>query len=91
MKFLITGGTGLIGNRLTQYLIDKGHSVNILTRNKTLNSLNHFIKYCKQEQLNELMALYSKIPDIPPEKEDKEDKKQTFSVHLNDSNVNITP
>ncbi len=45
MKFLITGGTGLIGNRLTQYLIDKGHSVNILTRNKTLNSLNHFIKY----------------------------------------------
>ena len=45
MKFLISGGTGLIGNRLTQYLIDKGHSVNILTRNKTLNSLNHFIKY----------------------------------------------
>ena len=44
MKFLISGGTGLIGERLTEYLIDKGHSVNILTRNKTLNSLNHFIK-----------------------------------------------
>ena len=45
MKFLISGGTGLIGKRLTQYLIDKGHSVNILTRNKTLNSLNHHLKY----------------------------------------------
>ena len=45
MKFLISGGTGLIGNRLTQYLIDKGHSVNILTRNNTLNSINHHIKY----------------------------------------------
>ena len=45
MKFLISGGTGLIGKKLTQYLIDKGHSVNILTRNKTLNSINHHIKY----------------------------------------------
>ena len=41
MKFLISGGTGLIGKTLTQYLIDRGHSVNILTRNKNLNSLNH--------------------------------------------------
>lgn len=45
MKFLISGGTGLIGKRLTQYLIDKGHSVNILSRNKTLDSLNHHLKY----------------------------------------------
>jgi len=32
MKFLISGGTGLIGTRLTSYLINKGHSVNILSR-----------------------------------------------------------
>ena len=45
MKFLISGGTGLIGKRLTEYLIDIGHSVNILTRNKTLESLNDVKKY----------------------------------------------
>ena len=45
MKFLISGGTGLIGKRLTEYLIDRGHSVNILTRNKTLESLNDNKKY----------------------------------------------
>lgn len=45
MKFLISGGTGLIGKRLTEYLIERGHSVNILTRNKTLESLNDNKKY----------------------------------------------
>ena len=29
-----------IYKRLTEYLIDRGHSVNILTRNKSLKSLN---------------------------------------------------
>ena len=58
------------------------------------NNINHFIKYCKQEKLNELADLYSKIPDIPPEtseKKDTEENKQTFSLHLNDTNVDITP
>ena len=32
MKFLISGGTGLIGSKLTSYLIENGHSVNILSR-----------------------------------------------------------
>jgi len=32
MKFLISGGTGLIGSKLTSHLIDNGHSVNILSR-----------------------------------------------------------
>ena len=44
MKFLITGGTGLIGNQLTEILISKGHSVNILTRNKKKSS-NSRLKY----------------------------------------------
>ena len=45
MKFLITGGTGLIGARLTDVLIANGHSVNILSRKfkKSANSsLNYF-------------------------------------------------
>ena len=44
MKFLITGGTGLIGTRLSQLLIDNGHSVNILTR-KIKNQDNSGLKY----------------------------------------------
>ena len=31
-KVIITGGTGLVGKRLTELLIDKGYEVNILTR-----------------------------------------------------------
>ncbi len=34
-RILITGGTGLIGSRLAQGLIDDGHSVIILTRDKS--------------------------------------------------------
>ena len=32
-KILITGGTGLVGSKLTQLLIDKNHDVVILSRN----------------------------------------------------------
>jgi hypothetical protein len=34
MKVLIGGGSGFIGQRLTQYLLDKGHQVVILSRHK---------------------------------------------------------
>ena len=33
-KFLVTGGSGFIGSRLCQMLINAGHDVTILTRNK---------------------------------------------------------
>ncbi|GAK10325.1 TIGR01777 family oxidoreductase [Geomicrobium sp. JCM 19038] len=33
MHVLISGGTGLVGTKLTERLIEKGHSVTILTRN----------------------------------------------------------
>ena len=32
-RILITGGTGLVGKRLTQMLVDKKHEVVILSRN----------------------------------------------------------
>jgi len=44
LKFLITGGTGLIGTRLSKVLIDNGHSVNILTR-KIKKQDNSSLKY----------------------------------------------
>ncbi len=33
MKILLTGGTGFIGKKLTQYFLNNGHQINILTRN----------------------------------------------------------
>ena len=44
MKFLISGGTGLIGTRLTSHLIDNGHSINILSR-RYRKSNNSRIQY----------------------------------------------
>ena len=35
MKILITGATGFVGKALTQKLIEGGHEVNVLTRNKS--------------------------------------------------------
>ena len=34
MKILIAGATGLIGTKLTQHLLDKGHEINYLTTSK---------------------------------------------------------
>ncbi len=56
MHFLITGGTGFIGSRLTEKFIKKNHQVTILTRNikksnnplirkaQSIDSLNHAIE-----------------------------------------------
>jgi len=38
MNILITGGTGLIGKKLTEILLSKGHSVSILSRSKKEDS-----------------------------------------------------
>ena len=38
MKFLITGGTGLVGSSLINLLIENGHSVNVLSRKKIISN-----------------------------------------------------
>ncbi|RZK33019.1 MAG: NAD-dependent epimerase/dehydratase family protein [Hymenobacter sp.] len=38
MRILITGGTGMIGQRLAALLIDEGHDVALLTRDATKSS-----------------------------------------------------
>ena len=44
MQFLVTGATGLIGNRLTEILLENGHGVSILTR-RNQKSKNNNIRY----------------------------------------------
>ena len=36
MNILLTGGSGLIGSELTKILIENGHQVRILTREKEI-------------------------------------------------------
>ena len=44
MKILITGATGLIGKQLVNELLNKGYSINILTRGKTNSFQNKKLK-----------------------------------------------
>jgi uncharacterized protein (TIGR01777 family) len=53
---LITGGTGLIGKALTESLLQKGHKVVILTRNKNMQSTNPNISYKHWDLKNKTMA-----------------------------------
>ena len=55
MKILITGGTGLIGKALVEKLKEKGHTANVLVRNKTKNENEFFWNYQNKEiEENEL-------------------------------------
>src|SRR3954462_13379723 len=38
MKFVIAGGSGFIGQKLTNYLLEKGHEIVILTRTAPIRS-----------------------------------------------------
>ncbi len=44
-NILIAGGTGLVGKRLTEMLLDKGYSVTILTRTENATSTNPNISF----------------------------------------------
>ena len=45
MKLLITGGSGTLGQNITQLALSKNYQVNILTRNKKLSSNKNGVKY----------------------------------------------
>ena len=61
MKFLITGGTGLIGKNIAQLLIKNNHHVNILTRKRKDNSKNvSFFKWDPKRQTVD----YNSINDV---------------------------
>ena len=45
LRVLITGGTGLVGKRLSEMLLDRGYAITILSRNKKLVSKNSSINY----------------------------------------------
>ncbi len=47
LKIAIAGGTGFIGKQLTQYLLDKGHDIYILTRSKKTSAEKnlHFVQW----------------------------------------------
>ena len=45
MKLLITGGTGTIGKEIINLALKDGVDVNVLTRDKNLNSKRKGLKY----------------------------------------------
>jgi len=45
MKLLITGGSGTLGQKITKLALSKNYQVNILTRNKKLNSNESGLEY----------------------------------------------
>ena len=61
MKFLITGGTGLIGKSIVQLLIEKNHDINVLSRKRerTLRKVRYYkwVQKIKQLILLVLMML----------------------------------
>ena len=52
---LISGGTGIIGKKLTSYLIDRNYEVIILTRHKNESSSNPKISYSYRDVKNEVI------------------------------------
>ncbi len=45
LRVLITGGTGLVGKRLSEMLLNRGYAITILSRNKNLVSKNPSVDY----------------------------------------------
>lgn len=71
MNILITGGTGLIGKRLTEILLSKGHEVSILSRSKKQSEKVTFYTWDIAKQEIEKVAI----------------QKADYIIHLAGANV----
>ncbi|MEN8927985.1 MAG: TIGR01777 family oxidoreductase [Flavobacteriales bacterium] len=71
MNILITGGTGLIGKRLTEILLSKGHEVSILSRSKKQSDNINFYTWDIAKQEIEAEAI----------------QKADYIIHLAGANV----
>ena len=72
MKILISGGTGLIGKALTNYYLQKGHEVGILTRGDNNITLDGRLKYFKWDaqsasQLIPIVSEYDVVVNLAGE------------------------
>ena len=67
MKILITGATGLIGKQLVNKLLNKGYSINILTRGNTNNVQNKKLKTFHWNPEKNIIDIDSTL-NIPPVK-----------------------
>lgn len=67
MKFLVTGGSGFIGSRLCQVLINSGHDVTILTRDKQKTSAQFKRKITLIDSLNTIEEYYDVIINLAGE------------------------
>ncbi|WP_196885146.1 TIGR01777 family oxidoreductase [Aureivirga sp. CE67] len=63
-KIVITGGTGLIGNRLAKLLSENGHEIYILTRNKNAKSDYQTIYWNVEKQEIENVEILKEITVI---------------------------
>ncbi len=57
MKVLITGGTGLIGTRMTDLLLDKGYEVAYLSRSKKQGGKVQYYQWDSEKQFIEEGAI----------------------------------
>lgn len=87
MHILITGGTGFVGSKLSDFLFNKGYKISILTRDK--NKVNS--KYTAIENIDEISP-DAKIDYIVNLAGASIDKKWTdsYKQELIDSRVNVT-
>lgn len=50
MKYLITGGTGLIGQKICQLLLAEGHEVSVLSRSQSIGGKINYFKWDLEEE-----------------------------------------
>jgi len=92
MNILITGGTGLVGTRLTKMLLEKGHQVSHLSRNKREKSEVEVYQWdvskgkIEDKSLTNIDAVVHLAGESVADKRWSQDQKQK----INDSRIDST-